>query len=124
MMTLPIKPVTSQTLDAMKSRTNVLKSQTSFKEVLSELQNPTLKISKHAQERIQQRDIHISDNDWNLIEEKVQEASYKGVTDSLVILQDAALIVSAKNKTVVTAMNIEEAKSQIFTNINGTIIMD
>ncbi|MFV2046522.1 TIGR02530 family flagellar biosynthesis protein [Metabacillus sp. YM-086] len=124
MMTLPIKPVTSQTLDAMKSRTNVLKSQTLFKEVLSELQNPTLKISKHAQERIQQRDIHISDNDWNLIEEKVQEASYKGVTDSLVILQDAALIVSAKNKTVVTAMNIEEAKSQIFTNINGTIIMD
>ncbi|WP_373995090.1 TIGR02530 family flagellar biosynthesis protein [Metabacillus litoralis] len=124
MMTLPINPVTSQTLDAMKSRTNVLKSQTSFKEVLSELQNPTLKISKHAQERIQQRDIHISDNDWNLIEEKVQEASYKGVTDSLVILQDAALIVSAKNKTVVTAMNIEEAKSQIFTNINGTIIMD
>ncbi|MCM3409091.1 TIGR02530 family flagellar biosynthesis protein [Metabacillus litoralis] len=124
MMTLPIKPVTSQTLDAIKSRTNVLKSQTSFKEVLSELQNPTLKISKHAQERIQQRDIHISDNDWNLIEEKVQEASYKGVTDSLVILQDAALIVSAKNKTVVTAMNIEEAKSQIFTNINGTIIMD
>jgi len=124
MMTLLIKPVTSQTLDAIKSRTNVLKSQTSFKEVLSELQNPTLKISKHAQERIQQRDIHISDNDWNLIEEKVQEASYKGVTDSLVILQDAALIVSAKNKTVVTAMNIEEAKSQIFTNINGTIIMD
>ncbi|WP_212134550.1 TIGR02530 family flagellar biosynthesis protein [Metabacillus litoralis] len=123
-MTLPIKPVTSQTLDAMKSRTNVIKSQTSFKEVLSELQNPTLKISKHAQERIQQRDIHISDNDWNLIEEKVQEASYKGVTDSLVILQDAALIVSAKNKTVVTAMNIEEAKAQIFTNINGTIIMD
>lgn len=123
-MTLPIKPVTSQTLDAMKSRTNVIKSQASFKEVLSELQNPTLKISKHAQERIQQRDIHISDNDWNLIEEKVQEASYKGVTDSLVILQDAALIVSAKNKTVVTAMNIEEAKSQIFTNINGTIIMD
>jgi len=123
-MTLLIKPVTSQTLDAIKSRTNVLKSQTSFKEVLSELQNPTLKISKHAQERIQQRDIHISDNDWNLIEEKVQEASYKGVTDSLVILQDAALIVSAKNKTVVTAMNIEEAKSQIFTNINGTIIMD
>ncbi|UHA62657.1 hypothetical protein KDJ21_021180 [Metabacillus litoralis] len=108
----------------MKSRTNVIKSQTSFKEVLSELQNPTLKISKHAQERIQQRDIHISDNDWNLIEEKVQEASYKGVTDSLVILQDAALIVSAKNKTVVTAMNIEEAKAQIFTNINGTIIMD
>jgi flagellar operon protein len=123
-MTLPIKPITSQTLDLMKSRTNPLKSNTSFKKVLSELQNPTLKISKHAQERIQQRDIHISDNDWNLIEEKVQEASYKGVTDSLVILQDAALIVNAKNKTVVTAMNIEEAKSQIFTNINGTIIMD
>lgn len=47
-----------------------------------------------------------------------------GVKESLVLLNDAALIVSAKNNTVITAMNRKEATEQIFTNINGTIIMN
>ena len=47
-----------------------------------------------------------------------------GVKESLVLVDDAALIVSAKNNTVITAMNRAEATAQIFTNINGTILMD
>ena len=52
------------------------------------------------------------------------EAKKLGVKESLVLLDDAALIVSAKNQTVITAMDRKEAMSQIFTNINGTIVMD
>ena len=47
-----------------------------------------------------------------------------GVTDSLVLTKEAALVVSAKNNTVITAMGRDEASSQIFTNINGTILID
>ena len=47
-----------------------------------------------------------------------------GIKESLVLLNNAALIVSAKNNTVITAMDREEAIDQIFTNINGTIIMN
>ncbi|QED47547.1 TIGR02530 family flagellar biosynthesis protein [Cytobacillus dafuensis] len=83
-----------------------------------------LTVSKHAKERLLQRGIHINDAQWNQIEEKVQEAKNKGVKESLVLLKDAALIVSAKNNTVITAMDREEARTQIFTNINGTIILD
>jgi flagellar operon protein len=83
-----------------------------------------LTISKHANERLHQRGIQINDSRWKQIESKVQEAKKMGIKDSLVLLDNAALIVSVKNKTVITALNRQEASSQIFTNINGTIILD
>lgn len=81
-------------------------------------------VSKHASERLEQRGIVISQERWNRIEEKVKQAKAKGVSDSLVLLKDAALIVSVKNNTVITAMGRQEAAEQIFTNINGTIVME
>lgn len=87
-------------------------------------ENSKLTLSKHAKERLQQRDIQISDNRWEQIENKVNEAKKLGVRDSLVLLDNAALIVSAKNNTVITAMNRQEAMAQIFTNINGTIVLE
>ncbi|PKG24934.1 TIGR02530 family flagellar biosynthesis protein [Niallia nealsonii] len=83
-----------------------------------------LNISKHANERLQQRGIVIDDAKWKQIEAKVKQARQMGVKESLVLLNDAALIVSAKNNTVITAMDRQEATEQIFTNINGTIVMN
>ena len=83
-----------------------------------------LKISKHAKERMDHRGIKFSNDEWLTIQKKVEEAKQKGVSDSLVLTEDAALIVSAKNETVITALNRNEARSHIFTNINGTIIID
>ncbi|RXI98002.1 flagellar protein [Anaerobacillus alkaliphilus] len=99
---------------------------TSFKDFLNtEIQTKSeLKVSKHAEKRLHDRGIVIDDNQWSLITMKMQEAKEKGVNDSLVILRDATLVVSAKNNTVITALDREEAKTQIFTNINGTIIID
>jgi flagellar operon protein len=93
-----------------------------FKTVLQEQQE--LKVSKHASERLQERNIHLNDQQWQLISDKVSEAKQKGVTDSLVVMNNAALLVSAKNNTVVTAMNLDEATNRIFTNINGTILIN
>lgn len=81
-------------------------------------------ISKHAEQRLKERGIAINSDQWQSIGEKLAEAGSKGVKDSLVLLKDAALIASAKNNTVITVMNREEARAQIFTNINGTIVMD
>ncbi len=87
-------------------------------------QQQELKISKHAKQRMESRGIEITEAKWNIIQEKMLEAKQKGVHDSLVITEDAALVVSAKNATVITVLNREEAQSQIFTNINGTILID
>ncbi|MBN8234455.1 flagellar protein [Halobacillus kuroshimensis] len=94
----------------------------SFKNALEEAAG--LKISKHAEQRLKTRNISIAPSSWEQISAKMQEAETKGVTDSLVLTNEAALIVSTKNRTVVTAMNREETQSQIFTNINGTIFIN
>ncbi|WP_068672686.1 TIGR02530 family flagellar biosynthesis protein [Oceanobacillus sp. Castelsardo] len=93
-----------------------------FKEILANQQK--LKISKHASQRLTERNIDIDDKEWQLIETKMAEARKKGITDSLVVTNHAALLVSTKNNTVVTAMNKEEANHKIFTNINGTILIN
>lgn len=98
-------------------------SKQSFSEHLKQATTQELKISKHASERLNERNITISDTEWQKITEKVFEAKDKGVNQPLVILDQAALIVSAKNATVITALDRSEAKQQLFTNIDGTIVL-
>lgn len=71
-----------------------------------------------------QRSIEIASQTWDKIALKANKAKKMGVTESLIITENAALIVSTKNNKVITVMDREEATSQIFTNINGTIILD
>ncbi|MBU9720324.1 flagellar protein [Bacillus alkalicola] len=84
----------------------------------------SIKVSKHAEMRLNERGINITPETWKQIQEKVNEASHKGICDSLVVTENAALVVSVKNNTVITAMDREEAQSQLFTNINGAILMN
>lgn len=96
---------------------------TSFSAHLQEATKQDLKISKHANERIIQREISISAEEWQKIESHVSEARGKGVKQPLVLMDQAALIINATNRTVITAMDRREAKEQIFTNIDGTILL-
>jgi len=41
----------------------------------------------------------------------------------LIMLNDVALVVSVKNKTVITAMDGASAKDNIFTNIDSAMII-
>lgn len=95
---------------------------TSFADVLAKVEQQ-LKVSKHASERMMQRQIKISDAEWQKINEKLTLAKQKNVNDALFLTENAALIVNVKNSTVVTVMNRQEAGNQIFTNIDGAIII-
>lgn len=123
-----IRSIQTQPVISPKARPNHLNNQNNnnFSAHLQTAMHPDgkLVISKHAKERLNQRGIQIDSAEWKSIEGKIQEAKQMGVKESLVLLKDAALIVSAKNNTVITAMDRAEAGTQIFTNINGTIILD
>jgi flagellar operon protein len=108
------------------SKTGTVASSGFAGQLNKELSKPNidLKISKHAQARMNERQITISDEKWASISQKVDEAKSMGVKDSLVLTDKAAMVVSAQNKTVITVMNREEATKQIFSNINGTIVLD
>jgi len=100
-----------------------INSQQSFSAHLQEATKQELKVSKHAHERIKERNIAITEQEWQVVSDKVFEAHSKGVKQPLVLMDQAALIVSAKNATVITAMDRTEAKQQLFTNIDGTIVL-
>ncbi len=101
---------------------------TSFSDVLNQTLNgtlnqtqSTLEFSKHAQLRLNNRNITLSDNQMERIEKGMDQAREKGIKDSLVLVDNVALIVNVKNNVVVTA--VDESKDKIFTNIDGAIIV-
>lgn len=103
------------------ANTNAVKS---FAEILDENQrNMEVKLSAHAQERLKQQNITISQQDMNRITEATNELQKKGSRESLMILRDLALVVSINNRTVVTAVDKSRQKDRIFTNIDSTVIL-
>ncbi len=83
----------------------------------------SLKFSAHAIDRLKSRGISFDQEALKRIEDGVQRAAQKGSKDSLVLIDDSALIVSVKNKTVVTAMDQNAMKENVFTNIDSTVIV-
>ena len=97
----------------------------SFSEILGRQisSGETVKFSKHAQQRLESRNISLKEDDMQRLNDAVDQASQKGVQDSLVFMDNLAFIVSVPAKTVVTAMPVDEAKQNVFTNIDGAVIV-
>ena len=98
----------------------------SFSDILKQKQEGvtgSLKFSKHASIRLEQRGISLTDGQVKRLEDGTMRASMKGIKDSLVIVDDMAFIVNVPNNTVITAMDQTQAKDNIFTNIDGAVIV-
>lgn len=79
--------------------------------------------SRHAISRLESRNIDFSEQDLARLDEVVGKMDAKGARESLVYLNDVALIVSVPNKTVITAMDGNAARENIFTNIDSAAII-
>jgi flagellar operon protein len=117
-----IEQVTGQYLTQGSVNNSSQASDISFADVLKEKQT-TVRFSKHAAERLESRNISLSDEQSERLENGVKKASDKGIQESLVLVDSLAFIVNVPNKTVVTAMDQTETQSNIFTNIDGAVIM-
>lgn len=82
-----------------------------------------LKFSKHADSRLKQRDITLTQEQLSRLSEGTQKASQKGIKESLVLMDNIAFIVNTQNNTVVTAMDRDMNEENIFTNIDGAVII-
>lgn len=89
-----------------------------------------LHFSKHAQERLDARNIHLNESDLSQLQRAVAKAEEKGAQESLVLLpaqrhsggMDVAFIVNVKNRMVVTAIDGERLRENVFTNIDSAVI--
>ncbi|ADL07864.1 TIGR02530 family flagellar biosynthesis protein [Thermosediminibacter oceani] len=95
----------------------------SFQKILEEKLDNQLKISKHAQLRMSSRNINLTPEQVKKLNIAVEKAEKKGVRESLILMNDIAFIVSVKNKTIITAVDGPNLKENVFTNIDGAVIM-
>ncbi len=101
----------------------------SFEEILHkqqvQKQQPAenVKFSKHAANRLSDRNIVLTDKQLERLNDGTKKAGEKGIRDSLVLVDQLAFIVNTKSNTVITAMDQTEADENIYTNIDGAVII-
>ncbi len=98
----------------------------SFQEILENSKakpSGEVRFSKHAAGRLADRNIELTENQMERLKEGTERAGAKGIRESLVIVDQLAFIVNIPNSTVVTAMNRQDAAENVFTNIDGAVII-
>lgn len=124
-----IEQVTDQFLSNKTVKNSVKTSDVLFEDILRQkktetvLENSSLKFSKHASLRLLDRNIDLTESQNARLENGVKMAQEKGIQESLVLVDSLAFIVNVPNQTVVTAMDQTETNSNVFTNIDGAVIM-
>jgi flagellar operon protein len=95
-----------------------------FSQILSSKLESEVKFSSHASTRLKSRNIDITPEIMGKLEKAVSGAANKGAKDSLILMKDLAFIVNIPNRTVITAMDGESLKQNVFTNIDSAVIAD
>ena len=128
-----IEQVTGQYLGGNTKVQKGQSSEASFLDILTQTRHDIeesesskaseLKFTKHAGERLADRNISLTEEQLSRLEDGAHKASAKGIKESLVLMDGLAFIVNTKNKTVITAMNQSGTEENIYTNIDGAVIM-
>ncbi|WP_330695652.1 TIGR02530 family flagellar biosynthesis protein [Parablautia intestinalis] len=124
---LSIEQLQDQYLKQNKSGTSQVATEgQSFQEILENSRaraQGQVRFSKHAAGRLADRNIELTTGQMERLQEGAQKAQMKGIRESLVIVDQLAFIVNIPNNTVVTAMNQQDAAENVFTNIDGAVII-
>ena len=98
------------------SFTEILSRQQSIDELVADRTSGVaygLKFTKHADARLEQRDIRLTDEQMI----RLEEGTKKAYVDNL------AFIVNTDKKTVITAIDQNSSDDNIYTNIDGAVVM-
>lgn len=122
-----IEQVASQYIKPVKNNGGTsTDANVSFQDILLKKQvqeSGALKFSKHACLRLEERNISLTEEQNERLQNGVKKADEKGIQESLVMMDSLAFIVNIPNKTVVTAMDQRETDNNVFTNIDGAVII-
>lgn len=106
------------------AKTNGSKNDISFQDIFNQrvAVQEDVKFSKHANQRLESRNINLSEEQMSRLNQGVTKARDKSINETLVMMDNLAFIVNIKNNTVVTALESNE-ESNVFTNIDGAVIV-
>lgn len=126
---LSIEQLQDQYLNRNRQQSAALTSDgLSFQDILSGKTDSAkeageVKFSKHAANRLVDRNIELTKEQVERLNQGAAKAGAKGINESLVIVDSLAFIVNVPNHTVITAMDQTETNENVFTNIDGAVIM-
>ncbi len=122
-----LEQAANQYLTQKKEVINDNSNQLSFDEIFNNKSNINsdnkLVFSKHANERLESRNINLTEGQVERLNEGVAQAREKSINESLVMMDNLAFIVSINNNTVITALDQDSSDNKIFTNIDGAVIV-
>ena len=81
-----------------------------------------VQFSKHAVQRLERRNLAVDATTLQRLQAGVDRAAGKGARDAVVLVDDAAFVVSVRNRTVITAVGKDQMKDHVFTNIDSAVI--
>ena len=126
---LSIEQLQDQYLHAGRQQAGAPKPNTaSFQDILSGKTDSIrtegeVRFSKHAANRLNDRNIELTKDQVERLNMGAAKAGAKGINESLVIVDSLAFIVNVPNQTVITAMDQTETDENVFTNIDGAVII-
>lgn len=119
--------VTTGTASTAPAAVQQTQSTESFAEALQQKiqeNGQGVEFSKHAMQRMSERSIDLTEGDMlERLNKGVEIAADKGSSETLVLVDTNAFVVSVKNNKVITTISKEELQGNIFTNIDSTVIM-
>lgn len=124
MNNIQIKQLENQIINSSKRNIKSTGNK-NFEEIFHRIQKQEnqIKFSKHALDRMEDRNIDLSTNEMDRLKYGFDKAKEKGVKDALILMGDKAFIASINNKTIITTVNKEQLKDNVFTNIDGAVIV-
>ena len=85
--------------------------------------NNEIEFSKHAQQRVEERGIEISSELLTQLKNSVQKAQEKGAKNILAFDAERAFIINVVQNRVITAISQDEMQGNVFTNIDGAVLL-
>lgn len=116
-ISVPFVPIVSGN-DSVKNYRDPVKA--SFDSIFKE-ELEKIKFSNHALKRLESRNIQLGEEEIAKIQDAVEKAESKGSRDSLILMNKTAFIVNIPNRTVVTAIEVENSNENVFTNIDSVV---
>ena len=120
-----LNPAVTRPASAPRTKNLPVPKGAAFQDLLNqEIQNAdSIRFSNHVALRMKQRNISFDNQEMAKINEAFTRAEDKGAKESLFLTQKAALVVSVPNRTVITAVDPDSMKQNVFTNIDSAMFV-
>jgi len=118
-----IQKTTQKPKSGKTEKTSEISFQNTLEKARESAKAHDVNISSHAADRLLRRGIQLDQTDLKKISDGFDRAATKGAKDSLFMIRDLALIVSVENRTVITALHGQNAKDNVFTQIDSAVLL-